>query len=202
MRYLIGLVVGLLSALPCFGEDADSLFIAADPRTANQKIELRVNGGYDYSNPYAHLYSGSASLFWLPKNPYYAVGIEGAAYSATKRSSLYPLEQELGLFGFQTEVVTPRWSSNAVFRFTPLTGLVNFLGLTTWVTDLNILLKGGIVDYGALGLKPTVGTGVELYIGVSPAVGFLFSMLMNAEPLVDNRWEMRSGFRIGPVIRL
>jgi hypothetical protein len=195
------------AAAPVAQSDSDSdaqnsdLYYAAKSHFSEPKwFELRLGGGYDLSNPYLNIFSLQTSVYYLASADF-AYGLEGTAYFSQKRSSTEILEQELNDFGYSVNTLSPEFSAVALFRITPISGLVNFFSSRILSADVSLIGRAGAIAYRTVGLGPVFGFALETHIGISPKLGVHSSIQWDFEKPGANAWQWRSGFRIGPSLK-
>ncbi len=167
----------------------------------NASYELQLTPGYDYSNPYIGIYSLRAGFFKII-NSIWSVGIEIEKFGSFKYSKITALENELDMYKLSVKSIPPSKLFATTVRFTPLSGLVNFLGLKILKTDLSLLGGLGVIQYRGLPVSPHIGLGVEVAFGISATFGILTNLYWNIERPGSLLFESRVGVRIGPCFKL
>lgn len=169
------------------------------PFETNSRWEARPLFGLDYSDPYAILYSlGAGTSYSVDRTV--SLGLEFTTYFTQIRASTRTLDDVLGRFGYRSDVVVPKYSVIAVGRYTPLSGLVNFLSRNVLLADLSLVVHLGTAQY-QLGFAPVVGTGVEIHIGLTRTFGIAGTFLWEAHLPPQYKWESRVGVRLSPTWR-
>src|SRR4051812_31717237 len=108
-------VIALLVASHAFADDKELYYAADKTFSEPRNLELRVAGGFDFSNPYLNVRQLQLGAYWLA-SPYFAFGLEGAMYDTGLRSSAQNLQQELAKHGSRLEVLAPKNTVNAAIR--------------------------------------------------------------------------------------
>ena len=198
-------VLGLSLAFGLFAKSAmasdNELYYAAEkPFLSNAKWEVRLAGGYDFSNPYLNVYSGTVGAFYLIDRSL-SPGIEVSGFSSSKRGSAQELEDKFSQYNIKINAIAPQYSAAAVFRLTPISGVVNFFSSTTLMADIHILARAGIIQYETVDIGPMFGTGLELQMEMSSHWGFAAAILWDIEKPGGQSWQTRTGFRVGPSLR-
>lgn len=195
----IFLAVGLSGGLASAAEN-DLYYAAEKPFLSNAKFEMRLGAGYDFSNPYINVYSGSLGLFYLIDRSL-APGIEVNGYTSGQRGSAQQLETELAPYNYKIKALAPQYSLVGVFRVTPISGVVNLLSTTTMMADVHLLGRAGVIQYDTVNLGPTFGLGVEFQMELNARFGFAAAVLWDIEKPGGQAWITRTGFRVGPSLR-
>lgn len=190
----------ILSCVSRAEEAGDLYYAASRPFAEPKSFELRLGTGYDFSNPYLNVLAFSASAYWLAGDDI-AIGLEGAVFSTKKRGSTEVLEAELSPFNYQLKALAPEYSTVAIFRYTPVSGLVNLFSRKVIMADIHLLGRAGAVSYETQGLRPLLGLGFEVQLGFTPMWGMSVGMQWDAENVPKSDWQWRNGFRIGPTLR-
>lgn len=160
--------------------------------------ELQLSGGYDFSNPYIWIYSGSATAYWL-ESPVWAVGMEISKFGSYDRQTFKALQEA---FSADIGVIRPSWAVAAVGRLTPLSGMVNLFSKSILMVDVGLVGRFGIIRYEQIDAGAMLGCGLEIGIGVTQSWGVHLNVDWNADRPSGLPWESRVGFRMGPVFRL
>lgn len=195
-------LVVLLNAVGTAADQSTSYYhVARAPFAQAGTVEIRPSGGYDFSNPYFHLYSINLGAVWLA-SPMISAGLEFSKFTGDKRNSALALEKELGDYGFTVDTLIPRFCASIALRLVPLAGMVNFFTTRVLMVDFGLLARGGFIKYSDGSAGPLVGASVEVGVRPSPAVGVHLILLWDGEKPKDRSWQSRVGFRVGPSFRL
>ena len=179
---------------------SDLYYVVESPASHPNTFEIRILGGNDFSNPYLDTITAGLSAHWLLHRTI-GLGLEAVTYRNSKRSSAIALEQTLGPFGFQVETPSPEWSSAAVIRLVPMTGLVNFFSWKIVPIDVIVLGKAGLSRYSAYNPGLLLGVGLEMNIGFDSMWGMFLAASWEQDHIPTLTHQSRVGFRAGPRVR-
>ena len=202
MKALFYLSLSLL-ALSARGatETTDSELYVVNPPAFRETHhqDLRVIGGYDFSNPYVHSFSLGAGVY-RQVIPLVALGVEANVFRSEKRSTTKEMENKLKEYGYNVDFLAPQWSTTGAVRITPFSALMNLTEGRYTLAELAIVLRAGVVDYGDAGFSPIGGAAVEFNMGFDATWGMTTAIVFNASAPKDRPTETWMGFRAGPVI--
>lgn len=181
--------------------EPSALYYAVESASSQPNdFELRLNYGNDFSNPYLQTHSTGLSGHWiLHRN--FGIGLEGTIYGSTKREAATTLASTLGPYGYQVLAPEPEWSSVAVIRFVPITGLVNLFSWKVIPIDLILLARAGVIRYSTFHPGLLVGAGLEVNIGIASNWGMVLAASWEDDHLPNSNRQSRVGFRAGPRVR-
>lgn len=186
-------------ALPEIPEEESLYYVVESAFTSSTLLELQASGGFDFSNPYLNLYSGTLAAFVLLDKSI-AVGVEASKFTSGTRASVERLQSDLS-YAFQTDFAKPDWGGSIVFRYTPISGMVNLFAARILQADISLVFKGGAIKYAMQRTLPTFGTGVNVHLGFSSSWGLLFQTIWDWDKPTGESWQSRVGIRLGPTLR-
>ncbi len=182
--------------------DTDSgLFYAAEAAmNTDNNWELRLNAGQDFSNSFLNIYQVQAGAFWL-LDPSISIGLEGGIFFHSKKGSAETITDPAAGLGYTYFALAPLAQTVAVFRITPLSGMVNFFSSGIVKIDVSLLARAGAIQYQTVGWGPCGGFGLETSVGVSKSFGFNVAFHYELDKPNTQNWLWRAGFSVGPTFR-
>lgn len=203
MKSWIFILLSLFSALSALADSMDSGVYYAAERSfnTNDKFELRLGAGYDFSNPYLNVYSLQGGGYYL-LDAQLAAGLEATGYTTSNRGSFEDLKKQFTSAGLAVSVNSPQYKISAAFRMTPISGLVNLFSSKIVKANVNIIARAGVVQYSGRSLGPVFGAGLETQIEITPHTGIFTQISWDFEKPGSDNWQGRTGFLVGPSFRL
>lgn len=200
MTTLQGAVAGVCLFARALSAQPELFYEVPAPYSEDASWETRLDAGYDFSNPYLNVYAFRVGGYRI-LSPIFAAGLEGTLFTTTNKPATKTLEDTLRPYGYETQALAPQWSTAAVLRVTPLSGLLNVFRRQAWSAEISLLLRAGAIQYQQVGTAPLFGTGLEVSLGVAKNVGVHADINWDADALPSRDWQSRVGFRVGPVVR-